>query len=269
MLDEQVFMRIGPLYVYTYGVALAFGFVLAAIVAIRHTRKIGVRRHDVLDLMLWLMIVCVLAGRSAAVLSQWSEFMRKPIIFFSIPPGGISYYGALLAGFIVTMMFAARRNIRFWTLADALTPALALGITVGLGVMLSTNLLKFSSATKTWPNVILFTVIYGTTYMVWRRRRRIRFEGELTLLFFLLDSIFRIALNTKWFFGPLTDGSDKTPAIILFITCILWFTRRGATAHVQRPRRKTVRVLKRTRMTWLLGYVAFLALFMFRQRYSG
>ena len=55
------------------------------------------------------------------------ESYESPLQLFRIWEGGLTLYGGLVAAIIVSFLYLARHKIRFFSVADAVSPALALG----------------------------------------------------------------------------------------------------------------------------------------------
>lgn len=263
MLTEDVFWRFGSFAIYTLGVALALGFLTVTVVAIPGTRRRGLRRRDVLDLMFWLMLITVVGSRLTMIVIQWDEYVKAPFRALAVPPDGLSYYGGLVIGIVVIAWFSFKRNLRFWTVADSLAPSIGLGITVSFAIILSTNMLRIQSGGFPWTSLILFTVVYAGAYGLWRWQQHVRFEGELVLLLLAIDSILRIVVGFGWAISNGPYANMRGPLITLAIVTALWFVRRGA-ADRQRSEVEKTNPLHRITPAWLVGYAMFIGLILVR-----
>lgn len=227
--------QVGPLAVYTLGGSLALGFLTATVVAIPHLRRLGIRRLQVLRLMLALMFFSVLGARLAAIVLGRYGLSGGGI--FSVAPDGLAYYGGIVTSLVVLVIFCAQQRWPLLVVTDSLTPAAALGMTVALAVPLGTNLLHVKEGGPPWLNLFLFTVAFGYTYVLWNRSERTRFPGELTLLFLGIDSLLRLLFGAYWAFGEGEAEGIRGQLIMLTIVALLWFSFRGA---AQRRSRSTV-----------------------------
>lgn len=247
-LHSDIVWQLGPLSVYTLGVSLALGFLTATVVAIPHLRRRGIRRLQVLRLMLALMLFSVLGARIAAVAFGRNGDPISGASFYSIPPDGLAYYGGVVTALGVLVVFCAQQRWPLLLTTDALAPAAALGMTVGLSVPLGTNLLHLRSEGPLWLNLIVFTAAYGGTYLLWRHSQRTRFPGELTLLLLAGDSLLRLLFGAYWAYGHggVAAGTSRGPLVMLAVVAVLWFSFRGAAQRRSRSALTSAAVFVRT-----------------------
>lgn len=265
-MNGDILWQIGPFTVYTVGVSLALGFLTATVVAIPHLRRRGIRRHQVLRLMLALMVFSVLGARFVALLSGWLSGQVGFGSLLLIPPDGLSYYGGLVTTLLTLGVACALNRWPLLGITDALVPAAALGLTVGLSVPLATNLLHLQSDGPAGLNLLLFSVAYGGTYLLWQRRDDTRFVGESTLLLVGGDSLLRLGFGYLWTFGLGPSLSIRPQVIALCIVAVLWFSLRGAA-----QRRRYAQEFAATDQAkgpgipaWLLGYTVLAGLILVR-----
>lgn len=227
-MHADILWQLGPVSVYTLGMSLALGFLTATMVAIPHLRRRGIRRLQVLRLMLAVMLFSVLGARIAAVLFWPNSDEIVGASLFLIPPDGLAYYGGVITTIAVIVIFCAQQRWPLLPITDALVPAAALGLTVGISVPLGTNLLHLQGSGPPWLNLLLFTVAYGGAYLLWKRSERSRFPGELTLLLLGGDSLLRLIFGAIWTYGYGESGSVRMPLLMLAVIAALWFSFRGA-----------------------------------------
>ena len=167
--------------------------------------------------------------------------------FYSIPPDGLAYYGGVVTALGVLVVFCAQQRWPLLLTTDALAPAAALGMTVGLSVPLGTNLLHLRSEGPLWLNLIVFTAAYGGTYLLWRHSQRTRFPGELTLLLLAGDSLLRLLFGAYWAYGHggVAAGTSRGPLVMLAVVAVLWFSFAALLSGGRRALRH--RSLRRTR----------------------
>jgi phosphatidylglycerol:prolipoprotein diacylglycerol transferase len=98
--------------------------------------KIAERRGIPLDaansIVVWSLIGAVVGARVAYVIAHVSEF-ASPLDWFTIWKGGISLLGGIAGATIANAVNIKRQayRFRFFQIADAVAPSLALGIAVG------------------------------------------------------------------------------------------------------------------------------------------
>jgi phosphatidylglycerol---prolipoprotein diacylglyceryl transferase len=115
-----------------HGLGIAVGFMTGAWLF----TKIAVRRGVPLDaansIVVWSLIGAVVGARVAYVIAHVSEF-ESPLNWFTIWEGGISLLGGIAGATIANAVNIKRQpyRFRFFQIADAVAPSLALGIAVG------------------------------------------------------------------------------------------------------------------------------------------
>ncbi|MBX7102839.1 MAG: prolipoprotein diacylglyceryl transferase [Gemmataceae bacterium] len=124
--------------VYGFGVMLFLAFVIGSALAARRGRLVNIPGDRLQDLILWIFIGGLFGGRLLYVWQAgvpWSAF-------FEIWNGGIVFYGGAIGGTVAGLL-AYRRMLRpfgvtAWQVADALAPAIAMGLCLGrLGCFLN------------------------------------------------------------------------------------------------------------------------------------
>jgi phosphatidylglycerol:prolipoprotein diacylglycerol transferase len=115
-----------------HGLGIAVGFMTGAWLF----TKLAVRRGVPLDaansIVVWSLIGAVVGARVAYVIAHVSEF-ASPLDWLTIWKGGISLLGGITGATIANAVNIKRQayRFRFFQIADAVAPGLALGISVG------------------------------------------------------------------------------------------------------------------------------------------
>jgi len=120
--------RIGPVSIHSYGALLMVGFVAGILLTRREARRLGLPAELALDLGIWMLVAGVVFARGLFVALNWGAFAAQPLAALYIwREGGLSFHGGLLGGVAAGLLFARRRGVSFWSLADMAAPGLALG----------------------------------------------------------------------------------------------------------------------------------------------
>ncbi len=128
---DRVFFRIGPMTVYTYGLFVALGFILAYFFTVRDSKKAGLDPESIAGCMLTVFVAGLIGGRMLFVLINWQYFFRNPLHIMNLSEGGLAFQGALLAAIIAGAVFLKIKKIQFLPAGDIAAPYLALGQAVG------------------------------------------------------------------------------------------------------------------------------------------
>ncbi len=126
------FIRIGDFAINSYGVLVALGFLLGLMLAAKRAQVAGIEPRHISD----LGVVLVLAGMGSAkifyIVFFWDDFLAgwRDAGVKSLREGFV-FYGGFIGASIGTIIFARRRGLALWQLADVMAPSVALGHALG------------------------------------------------------------------------------------------------------------------------------------------
>lgn len=206
-----------------------------------------------IDTFIFLAItVGIVGARLYYVLFNLSYYLHNLYQIIEIWDGGLAIHGGLIAGFLAGIWFCWRKRLRFWRLADTFTPAIILGQTVGrLACFLNgdaygkpttlpwgvTFTHPLSSAPKDIPlhptqlyQLAWNLLVFGLT---WSFRRRVKYEGELFLIYAILYSLGRFFIENLRgdqlifnFFGLAISAARSTSVVTILSVVIFHFILR-------------------------------------------
>ena len=241
---HPILAKIGPLYVYSYGLMVAIGFAVATLLAYRHASDFGINKEKIIDLGMVMLIGGIIGARIVYVALNFQYYIRRPLEIINLARGGLVWYGAFIFGLIAAAWFLKRNRIVFWIAGDLFAPYLALAQAFGrIGCFL--NGCCYGSAAP--PGFILDVVFpkesilrYPTQIFsavalllifailrIWQKKRH--FNGEIFLGYGLLYSMKRFGVeffrgdNPRILYG-LTISQLISAAI--FIVCLNLFIYR-------------------------------------------
>ena len=122
----------------TYSVVADVAFLVGLGLAALEVRRLGIPWGDALQAGFWALVGAGLGGRIVYARLHWIAYDSDRLGLLRFWEGGLSWYGALIGGmaFLVIYAWTVRRS--FWRYADAVAPALALGLAIGrLGCLLN------------------------------------------------------------------------------------------------------------------------------------
>ena len=115
---HKILFHIGSLTVYSYGVMLAVGFIVATFVA-RYRFKEQYKNPDiVLDYVLAAVIGGVMGSRLFYVFGHWSDYKNNLGQIFKLNMDGLVFYGGLILGLILALLVGYLRHQKFWATLD-------------------------------------------------------------------------------------------------------------------------------------------------------
>ncbi len=113
-----------------YGIIITLAMVIGFCVALRFSKKEGIKSDDMYDLAMWLIIFCIIGARLYYVLSKPGSY-RSFMEIISIWNGGLAIYGGIIAGALTILVFTRIKKIGTAKLLDAAAPGLILGQAIG------------------------------------------------------------------------------------------------------------------------------------------
>lgn len=210
--------RIGNFPINTYGVFLAVAFLCAILVTVKLAARDGLPRERIYDLSLW-MLLASLVGSKILMLFTEPEYREQPLQLISLDflrSGGV-FYGGLLGAIIAGYLLMKRYQLPWWKTADACAPGIALGSFFGRQGCFAAGCCWGEPTTLPWgvkftelghqitgvpidehlhPTQLYesFAMLVVFLFLLWLHKRK-RFNGQVILVYVLLYSIIRFAIE--------------------------------------------------------------------------
>lgn len=129
---NPIFIDIGIVTIYWYGLIIAFGTALGIFLAIREANRLQLKKDIIIDLMIVAIPISIISARIYYVLFEWGHYADHSWWkIFAVWEGGLAIHGAVIGGIITAVIFARNRKVSFWQLADVIAPSLILGQAIG------------------------------------------------------------------------------------------------------------------------------------------
>jgi phosphatidylglycerol:prolipoprotein diacylglycerol transferase len=125
------------LKIHAYGVMIFLACTGALWITAWRAKRERLNVDNVYELAAWLFLGGVIGARALFVI-QHPETIHTPWDLIRSWQGGNIFYGCIMGGLTGSLLYWWRRPFPFWPMADAVAPALAVGITLGrLGCFLN------------------------------------------------------------------------------------------------------------------------------------
>ncbi len=128
---SRVAFSVFGLDVYWYGIFIGCGIILGTILAMRYMKKIGGNPDDILDFMVYGVLLCIIGARLYYVIFSWDLYKDNLMDIFNLRKGGLAIYGGIIAALIFGFFFVRKRKLSFWHMADVMIPYVPLGQAIG------------------------------------------------------------------------------------------------------------------------------------------
>lgn len=128
---NPVAFHLGPIPVHWYGIIIGLGIAIALYLVVRESDKRGLDKDTFTDLLIWAIPISIISARIYYVIFEWDYYSQYPEQIIQIWQGGIAIHGALIGAVITTVVFARKRGLSFWKLADIAAPSIILAQGIG------------------------------------------------------------------------------------------------------------------------------------------
>jgi len=126
------FLEFGPITIQWYAVIIVAGIMVALWLATKEGVRLGFDSELFSDLLIWVLPAAILGGRLYYVIFEWHRYTDGPWWgIFAVWEGGLAIHGALIAAVAISVLFAKRKEIPFWKLADVAAPSIIIGQAIG------------------------------------------------------------------------------------------------------------------------------------------
>jgi phosphatidylglycerol:prolipoprotein diacylglycerol transferase len=245
-----ILIKIGSVELRSYGVMIALAFIVGTWLGAREARRKGFDPELIYDLLFVVMLSSLAGARLYYVLvSEPLGYLRHPWEILAIWKGGMSLHGGLLGGLLAGVWFTRSHRLPFWRFADTVTPAIMLGQAVGRMACVL-NGCSYGKPTSL-PWAIIFTnpssaaphniPLHPTQFyelstdlalfgVLWLLRKRMRFDGQLFLIYWMSYGFARLILESFRGDSLLVAGLIPVPqlasAIIMLLAAWVYLNRR-------------------------------------------
>ena len=260
---DPIFLQLGPLPIYWYGIGYALGLAAAYQVLVRLARRAGEDAEIVGNGIIIVAVAALIGGRAYHVIDQW-QLYKDDLLKIVLPPySGLGVYGGIAAGFVAVVLYARRQRVPFWRWADIIAPALfTMQAIARWGNFFNQELYgppttlpwgipiecihriaaypcgpEFAESTRFHPLFLYESLsgLIGALALIWlgfHARRWLR-SGDLMLIFFIWYGIVRFSLETlradNWTFFGIPTAQVVSVAVIAVAALVL--ARRHRPGH--------------------------------------
>lgn len=128
---HPIIFQIGPLTIYSYGLLVAAGFIIGALLASRHAPRLGISSDKIINLVLIILLSGILGGRLFYILLNIKDYLADPAEIVMLTHGGLVFYGGAISAFCAAFVYIKKAGLPFMDTFDLLVPFIALGHAVG------------------------------------------------------------------------------------------------------------------------------------------
>ncbi len=235
---DPILLSIGPLHIRWYGLMYVLGFMATYFLVRRQIRRFSYQELEphFENMNLVLILSVVLGGRLGYVLFyNFSYYLQHPLEIPATWTGGMSFHGACIGVLVGGWLYARKKKIDYWKVADIYVVTVPIGLGLGrLGNFINGEL--YGRATDLpWgmifpgggplprhpsqlyemllEGVVLFSILWSQKHKPWQSTPRWP-HGSMVCLFLICYGLFRFLVEMVrepdpqigLLFGQLTMG---------------------------------------------------------------
>ena len=128
---HPVLIKLGPLSIYFYGVMVALGFGVAALLSYRHAGRLGLNKDKIVDMLVLTLLCGIVGARILYIALNFPYYLARPLEVFDLSKGGLVWYGGFIAGIAASYAYIKVNRLDFWLVMDLIVPYVALAQVFG------------------------------------------------------------------------------------------------------------------------------------------
>lgn len=187
--------------VHFFGIMIAIGVLAGVYVGQREAKCKGLNIERYYDIVLYGILSAIAGARLFYILFyDFGSYMENPIRILKVNEGGLSIHGGLLGAFIFGFFYIRKHKLNFFQYADAAAPGIILGQGIGrigcdvFGKPVTESIfwaVRYGGQLLHPVQVYELMLNYLVFFILWRKRRTIRYDGQLFFWYVILFSINR------------------------------------------------------------------------------
>lgn len=123
--------KVGPFAIYSYGVMLAFAFLVSSYLAKKKAQTVGISPEIIFNLAFIAFIFGIIGGRLLYVIFNFDYYIDNLSEIFKLWHGGLSWFGGLFLGSVAGIVYINRKGPCVYKVLDVIVPFVALGQAIG------------------------------------------------------------------------------------------------------------------------------------------
>ncbi|WP_130807249.1 prolipoprotein diacylglyceryl transferase [Senegalia massiliensis] len=224
-----------------YGILIASGMIIGAILAIKRAREVGFDEEELINMLIFAIPMAIIGARIYYVIFKWDYYQGNFMEMINIRSGGLAIHGGIIASVLTAIIYCKVRNIKFWQLADITAPSIILGQAIGRWGNYVNQEAHGGPTDLPWAievngvNVhptFLYESIWNIIvfiFLIWYRKNKKQVNGEVFLLYLSLYSLGRLFIEglrtDSLMWGQFRVAQLISVSLIIF-SGILFFIKR-------------------------------------------
>ncbi len=250
---------IGPFTVYSFGLMLGIGFIVASALLTNELKRKGLDPALGSTITLIAVVFGVAGSKILYLIESWEYFVRAPFEM-AFSPGGLTWYGGFILATLVIWWYVRRKGIPFLKICDAAAPGLMLGYGIARigchlagdgdygiptdlpwGTVYSKGTYPPSAAFKDFPEIVQKYGVHGVVpdtipvhpapmyeflmacalfFVLWKLRSKVNPDGTLFVIYLILAGIARFLVEFIRLNPRIAFGLSEAQLISAFLVLV-------------------------------------------------
>src|SRR5690606_28500775 len=129
---NPIAFELGRIPVYWYGLIIMTGVLIGLWLASKEATRRKLPDESITNLVIWALPISIISARTYYVIFKWDYYSQNMSDIPKIWEGGIAIHGALIGAVVTAIIYAKKKNLSFWMLADVVAPSLILAQAIGI-----------------------------------------------------------------------------------------------------------------------------------------
>ena len=206
---SKIAISIFNIDIYWYAIIIVFAIALAIYISKKYDGKFSIRYEQILDVVIFAIPVALVFARLYYVMFNVYEFKSILEILY-LRSGGLAIYGALIGGFIASVLYCKKNKINILDLIDYIAPVVALAQSIGrLGNFINIEaygrvtqlpwrmgIIEQGKYIEVHPTFLYESIVTFLTFILLTKLSKNRkFRGEITYIYIVIYSFARIFIE--------------------------------------------------------------------------
>ena len=185
--------KLGPFTIYSYGLMLVLAFLVSSTLACLQAKRQNINPETIFNLSFIVFISGVIGARLFYIIENIDYYIKNLLEIFMLQHGGLSWFGGLLAGVFVGILYLKRKKIPVYKILDLVGPFVALGQAIGrIGCLLNGCCFgKGLIPTQAYSSLLLIFIFVFLRFLQDKSHK----DGEIFFLYLVLYSIKRFFIE--------------------------------------------------------------------------
>lgn len=233
---DPIAFRIGTLEVRWYGILIASGFLIGALLALREALKQGWNEDKFLNILIAVIPSAIIGARLYYVIFKWDNYSQNLKEIFITWHGGLAIHGGIILGVLVGCLMMRRYKYNIWQGLDIVAPSIILGQAIGRwGNFINQEAYGYEVNPNDIPwamyidgayrhPTFLYEFIWNIAvlvFLLWLRRRNWIKHGDVFLSYAILYSIGRFFIEGLRTDSLMLTANIRVAQLVSLITIVV------------------------------------------------